>query len=342
MYTDDAGSTTTKTDTTVTNDAVPCGTVSGKFMIVKLRYLLGTYSDWSVPKTFMCANIPNAPPVPTTVLNTLDMIVIEWLPPTNDGGTPILGYKVEMKKNSESAYQIIYDAKENPATKRLEVTKYNNAALEVATYDFQVVAYNWVGASTASTTLNVVIGTKTSATGSLVSGDGIGTIKAMVSYEVDINSKDITNAANTAGGDFFFLHVMLECQKTTNFKCVTVANPRQILTNPPNLIPFVDNGDGTYKATYFVPLDGKVTVTVFLMQSGGFYAEYFNNVFMDGTPAITKIEPTINFNWGTGLITTDSSDFISARWYAKIRAPYTEEYAFIMEGDDGFRLYFEG
>lgn len=55
-----------------------------------------------------------------------------------------------------------------------------------------------------------------------------------------------------------------------------------------------DNGDGTYTGTYTAPLDGTVTVSVFLMQAGGAYAEYFDNIFMDGTPALKRIEPTID------------------------------------------------
>ena len=101
-----------------------------------------------------------------------------------------------------------------------------------------------------------------------------------------------------------------------------------------------DNGDGTYKGTYFVPLDGKVTVSVFLYQIGGAYVEYFENAFLDGTPALQKIEPTINHEWGTGLITTAASDFVSAIWYARVKAPLTEDFFFTVEADDGVRLYF--
>ena len=63
---------------------------------------------------------------------------------------------------------------------------------------------------------------------------------------------------------------------------------------------------------------------------------------MDGTPAVTAIEPTINHDWGTGLITPSASDFVSARWYARIKAPLTEDFFFTVEADDGVRLYFDG
>ena len=101
-----------------------------------------------------------------------------------------------------------------------------------------------------------------------------------------------------------------------------------------------DNNDGTYSGTYFVPLDGMVTVSVFLTQTGGAYAEYFENFFMDSTPAVTAIEPTINHDWGTGLITPSASDFVSARWYTRVKAPLTEDFFFTIEADDGVRVYF--
>lgn len=47
------------------------------------------------------------------------------------------------------------------------------------------------------------------------------------------------------------------------------------------------------------------------MQLGGIYAEYFNNVFMDGIPEVSRVDKTIDFNWGNGLITPDGADFVS-------------------------------
>ena len=62
-------------------------------MIVSLRWFDATgNSDWSVPRSFMCASEPSAPLAPTPILISLNKIVIEWDPPTSDGGTSILGY----------------------------------------------------------------------------------------------------------------------------------------------------------------------------------------------------------------------------------------------------------
>jgi len=103
-----------------------------------------------------------------------------------------------------------------------------------------------------------------------------------------------------------------------------------------------DNGDGTYSVTYQARRDGLGTVEVFALNQGGFYAEYFNNAFLDGVPAISRIDNEINFDWGHGLITNDVADFVSARWFGKVLAPATEEFTFIIHADDAVRFYFDG
>ena len=52
------------------------------------------------------------------------------------------------------------------------------------------------------------------------------------------------------------------------------------------VIRMQDNGDGTYRAEYNVLQEGTITVSVLLMRQGGLSAEYFNNAFLDGVPAI--------------------------------------------------------
>lgn len=103
-----------------------------------------------------------------------------------------------------------------------------------------------------------------------------------------------------------------------------------------------DNLDGTYTTTYTVTKDGLATLDIFVVNQGGWYAEYFNNAFLDGIPAISRIDTEINFDWGTGLITNDVADFVSIRWWGKVLATATEEYTFIIHADDGVRFYLNG
>ena len=289
----------------------------------------------------MCAQKPDAPNPPTVLVSSLDQIAIEWDPPASDGGSPVLGYQVQMKETSESSYTQIYDGVDNPNARILEITQYNSARLQVTTYNIRVLAINWVGTSAESTSLDVILTTETSPTHSVVSGTGIGTIEAFVDAQVNILAKDSTGANMGTGGDIFSLEVANHCQVSNNFECVDVASSTNILDNT-LITTMTDNRDGTYLSTYNIPIDGIVTVSVFLIQVGGAYVEYFENLYMDGTPAKSGIDPRIDHDWGTGLITSSATDFVSARWYTKVKAPITEDISFTVEADDGVRLYFNG
>jgi hypothetical protein len=75
------------------------------------------------------------------------------------------------------------------------------------------------------------------------------------------------------------------------------------------------------------------------MYQGGLWAEYFNNAFLDGVPAISRLDNKVDFDWGLGLITNEVADFVSVRWSGKILAPETESFTFILHADDGVRMY---
>ena len=58
----------------------------------------------------ICANVPLSPATPTLLLKTLDLLLLEWEPPTDDGGSPILGYSVHMRQSGVGAeYTMIYN-----------------------------------------------------------------------------------------------------------------------------------------------------------------------------------------------------------------------------------------
>ena len=109
----------------------------------------------------------------------------------------------------------------------------------------------------------------------------------------------------------------------------------------PIVIQMADNSDGTYSTTYNVLQEGTVTISVLLMRQGGLSAEYFNNAFLDGVPAMQRVDNFLDYDWGDNLITQEAGDFVSIHWYGKLKAPYTEDVTFIFSGDDGFRFYFE-
>jgi hypothetical protein len=79
-------------------------------------------------------------------------------------------------------------------------------------------------------------------------------------------------------------------------------------------------------------------------QSGtGLLAEYFTNRDLVGAPALTRIDPTVNFNYGFGspdvLIPVDN---FSVRWSGQLRPRFSESYTLSTRSDDGSRLFIDG
>lgn len=59
-----------------------------------------------------------------------------------------------------------------------------------------------------------------------------------------------------------------------------------------------DNANGSYEASYVIDRSGDITVSVVLARIGGLYAEYFDNAFLDGVPAFSRIDNFMSFDWG--------------------------------------------
>ena len=62
---------------------------------------------------------------------------------------------------------------------------------------------------------------------------------------------------------------------------------------------------------------------------------------MDGTPAVSRVDSNINFNWGVGLLTTTQADYISVRWSGFVKSPESGEYTISVRADDGVRIYLD-
>lgn len=138
-----------------------------------------------------------------------------------------------------------------------------------------------------------------------------------------------------------FLQIEELCLVTVNFRCDRVAGTPEILNG--TVYQRMDDGNnGRYTTSINLKRPGTATMTAIITKLGGFYAEYFNNAFLDGTPAKTQIDSYLDFNWGTGLLTNEAADFASVHWWGQIRAPYSEEFTFLISADDGVRMYIAG
>jgi hypothetical protein len=77
--------------------------------------------------------------------------------------------------------------------------------------------------------------------------------------------------------------------------------------------------------------------------TGGAKGEYFNNTSANfvGGPAVTRIDPTIDFNWGDPGSPAPSIgvDNFSVRWTADLEIAVADTYTFIGNSDDGIRIW---
>lgn len=76
----------------------------------------------------------------------------------------------------------------------------------------------------------------------------------------------------------------------------------------------------------------------------GLRAEYFNNTTLGGSPVLTRVDPTVNFDWGTGSPSAGvvNVDNYSVRWSGQVEAPVSGSYTFATTTDDGVRLWVNG
>ena len=74
---------------------------------------------------------------------------------------------------------------------------------------------------------------------------------------------------------------------------------------------------------------------------GGLKGEYFNNASITGEPVLTRLDPGIDFAWGTespeqGVVNDD--DF-SVRWRGELEIAFSEAYRFYAATEDGVKLW---
>jgi len=158
----------------------------------------------------------------------------------------------------------------------------------------------------------------TDATRSKSTGVGLQYATAGVLAQFTVTAFEEDGVRRTSGGDDFI---------------VELAGTRSLMGS------VIDNLDGSYQATYIGTKSGAYEVSVKLLREGGLTASYFENVWFFYTPALVAIDPQINHDWGTGLLTATATDYVSVRWAGKVKPYFTETYTFIVTSDDGAKLW---
>ncbi|HZU85340.1 MAG TPA: glycoside hydrolase family 3 C-terminal domain-containing protein, partial [Polyangiaceae bacterium] len=75
----------------------------------------------------------------------------------------------------------------------------------------------------------------------------------------------------------------------------------------------------------------------------GLLGQYFEGTGLSGRPALTRVDPDVDFGWGDGAPAPGlPSDDFSARWTGKLAVDKSGRYALWVTGDDGYRLSIDG
>ncbi len=89
--------------------------------------------------------------------------------------------------------------------------------------------------------------------------------------------------------------------------------------------------------------DGAVWSFTVADGKGGIKGEYFNNMDLSGAPALTRVDPDVDFSWGNdGPGDPIGVDNFSVRWTGDLEIAVADTYTFSTSTDDGLRLYLDG
>lgn len=121
-------------------------------------------------------------------------------------------------------------------------------------------------------------------------------------------------------------------------KYTEAATNRQFLLGDDVLVAPTDEG--------IMPRAEKVPKELLQTKDGqqGLLGEYFANPNLMGQPAMTRVDPEIDFDWKVGSPGgAIPNENFSIRWSGKLGPmPETGDYAIDVRSDDGFRLFLDG
>ncbi len=166
---------------------------------------------------------------------------------------------------------------------------------------------------------------------------------------VDPNDKLSWSKGATA-----FQHLVYFGDDKTKVENATTATPEYKGTRTANNSNWDPPGSLMLSTTYYWRIDEKESggnvnrgsvwsFTTAAHFGGGLKGQYYNNTDLTGDPVLTRIDPKIDFDWGTG--TPDPNvppDGFSVKWTGLVEIPAAGEWTFSTHTDDGTRLWVDG
>lgn len=146
-----------------------------------------------------------------------------------------------------------------------------------------------------------------------------------------------------AGGDYRFVITADDGVRVSIDGAILLDKWKDQSPTTYTLFAPITAGTHTIVVEYYERGGGAVIKAQWTRVSGpsaqGFSATYFSNQFLAGLPAVTRIDPIINFSWGQNAPDTSlPTDHFSARWIKTVTLA-GGDYRFQTKADDGIRLF---
>jgi beta-glucosidase len=106
---------------------------------------------------------------------------------------------------------------------------------------------------------------------------------------------------------------------------------------PQSRITYVQGTGLTGTVTHAIP--GSMLYTDASKVKHGLKAAYFSNIELKGSPALSRIDASVNFSWGFSGVSPKLSKNYSARWTGVLVPNETEDYLIGFSGQDGYRVW---
>ncbi len=275
------------------------------------------------------ATPPSTPGTPTLVSNSLNSISISW-PASTDAESGIARYNVYRDG-------VFYLSKSAPAN--LDGT---DALPDATSYEFRIAAVNGAGLESArGPALIASTVADTEAPRLLTATAGLDPRFIDLTFNEPLATGPATSAANFSltgpGGAVAVLSSALAADRQS-LRLTTAG-----LTNGVQTLVIAGLTD---RATTPNPIASGLRASVRysnLSPGTGLTGRYYNNRDFVGTPLLTRIDPTINFNYGVN--SPDPSvpaDNFAVRWTGRLRPRFSETYTISVRSDDGSRIFLDG
>ena len=275
----------------------------------------------SYPESFIAASEPSwTTGVQNYWVNLIktNCLQLRWKTVDQDGGSPVLCYKVWRSDGGDPFYLILDCGGSLPGS----LSVVTCGVFAGKSIRLKVDAVNAVGFSSLTTEQIRIEFLTNTPFASLLSPSSQGPYSS-ASFPVVL-----VQAPDNATTDRIFVAQLWNTNSGGNVFAETLAGL----------------GEGLYRLIFsdFVP-QGNYSLRISSLEQSGLQGQYWPNAVFEGTPIIERKDPQVNFDWTQGPVFTYKGktifDLISVRWTGFILPAFFEVYTFTLETANYVRLY---